>query len=410
MNEMSNSDKRAKPPCPHFGSCGGCQLQDLSYSAQLEQKAIRLREMLGTFTLPELQLHAPPPLGYRNRIRLTLREVEGALLAGYLGDPEDLNERSNPQFVPITQCSIAAPVLWRTAQAFLTLAADPQMKWLRSQTLTPDQLELFTTADESRVLLTLYLRTGQKTPLAKLAAELAAFCDSLCANVPELVGAGIAFLPLAARGRRIEQPRPGPTWGAPGVNYSIVLEPQIQKPEPFTYWVPRGAFFQANRFLLPELLAVVTQAAASRSTHTALAWDLYAGVGLFSQALARMFAKVTAVEIAEPAVTALLQKKVPNLQGVKATALDFLRAAVLQRDRPSCIVLDPPRSGLGTEVCALLSRIAAGALIYVSCSPHALAADLAPLIASGYSIAELHLFDLFPQTEHIETVVMLTRA
>ena len=109
------------------------------------------------------------------------------------------------------------------------------------------------------------------------------------------------------------------------------------------------------------------------------------------------------------AFTALAQTKLPNLHAVKAATLDFLRVAVTGRDRPDLIVLDPPRSGAGTEVCSLLARIAAPTLVYVSCSPEALSADLITLAASGYTLAEMHLFDLFPQTTHIETVAILTR-
>jgi len=415
----------ATPPCPHFGACGGCQLQDLAYAAQLERKAARLGELLADFTLPELQLHASPPLAYRNRIRLTLRRVDGQLRAGYLrtaapentlgapfiersamsGEDENQTNDASLNFVPITRCPIAAPLLWRTAEAFLALANGA--RWLSTPQLIADQLELFTTADESKLQLTLFLRTAQKNPPAKLAADFTALCESLRTQIPELTGAGIAFLPLATRSRRIEQPRPGPTWGSPGLTYT--LEPRTANPEPGpTYWVPRGAFFQVNRFLLPELVALVTNTAAS-SSDTTLAWDLYAGIGLFAKALARTYTSVTAVEIAEPAATALAQTKLPNLRAVKATTLDFLRAAVLQRERPSLIVLDPPRSGLGADVCDLLTRVAAPTLIYVSCSPQALAADLKALTANGYSVTQLHLFDLFPQTTHIEIVAILSR-
>jgi 23S rRNA (uracil1939-C5)-methyltransferase len=188
------------------------------------------------------------------------------------------------------------------------------------------------------------------------------------------------------------------------MNY-YVSQPATNNQQPATsFWVPRGAFFQINRFLLPELLEIVT---ANRSD--GLAFDLYAGVGLFSRALAAHFTQVTAVEIAEPAATALASTRLTNLRAIKATTLDFLRAAVLERDRPDLIVLDPPRSGAGLEVCALLARIAAPTLVYVSCSPETLPADLTTLTASGYTLAELHLFDLFPQTMHTETVTILTR-
>ena len=321
----------------------------------------------------------------------------------------------SPAFVPITQCPIAGPLLWHAAEVFLALTNANAALWL---SLNPDQLELFTNASESRLQLTLFLRATAKSLPQNLAATFTALCESLQAQLPQLAGAAIALLPLATRSRRTEVPKSGPAWGSPGLNYTVpLLEPPTVAPhpsnaEPVSYWVPRGAFFQINRFLLPELLALVT-ATANSSLATQLdpprahnkstqksAWDLYAGVGLFSRALARSFAHVTAVEIAEPAFTALAQNKLPNLRAVKATTLDFIRTAVLDRDRPELIVLDPPRTGLGPEVCALLVRIAAPALVYVSCSPQALTADLAALAASGYSVSQLHLFDLFPQTTH----------
>lgn len=411
MNE-SHLASATMPPCPHFGICGGCQLQDLAYPTQLERKARRLHELLGGFTLPEMQQHASPPLAYRNRIRLTLREVDGMLRAGYLGDPEDADKPGRDlKFVAITQCLIAAPLLWRAAEAFLNLANTTS--WLRLPQLVPDQLELFATADESRLQLTVFLRTAQKSAPAKLSTDFSALCEGLRVSIPELAGAGIALLPAAARSRRVEQPRTGPMWGAPGLNYAVVSrgkERMSGEEQPTSYWVPRGAFFQINRFLLPELVALVARVVSAALTQDALAWDLYAGVGLFSRVLAHTIGPVTAVEIAEPAAAALAQMKVANLRAVKATTLDFLRAQILQRERPSLIVLDPPRTGLGAEVCGLLVRIAAPVLVYVSCSPQALAVDLTNLIEAGYSIGELHLFDLFPQTEHIETVVVLKRA
>jgi 23S rRNA (uracil1939-C5)-methyltransferase len=73
-------------------------------------------------------------------------------------------------------------------------------------------------------------------------------------------------------------------------------------------------------------------------------------------------------------------------------------------------VVDPPRTGLGAEICSLLSEIAAPALVYVSCDPATLARDLRALIASGYQIQSITLADLFPQTFHLETVVQMRRA
>jgi 23S rRNA (uracil1939-C5)-methyltransferase len=95
-------------------------------------------------------------------------------------------------------------------------------------------------------------------------------------------------------------------------------------------------------------------------------------------------------------------------RSVTAIIVDYLRAAVLQRERPDLIVLDPPRAGAGVEVCQLLARIAPQQMVYVSCDPVTLARDLA-VLQSSYKIEALHLVDLFPQTYHQEAVVKLHR-
>ena len=434
---LTTDAERATPPCPHFGPCGGCQLQNLTYSTQLRRKANYLQSLLvpAIANPPNLQFHPSPPLGYRNRIRLTLSREAGQLRAGYLrtSDPDSPEpsaqyatatgpdepieasaSAARTTFLPITACPIAAPILWRTAEALLAHAAEDAGFWLRDPRHIPDQLELFTNADESRLNLTLSLRTNSRTLPDRIVQAFAASCDHLRAHIPALSGAGISLLPPASRkrSRRTEAPRPGPTWGQPGLNYTIQLTrseaTDEQAASTLGYWVPRTAFFQINRFLLPDLLSTVLRAANSAPKHQ-LAWDLYAGAGLFSRPLAARFAEVNAVEIAEAAATALTQTRLPNLSAAKVTTLDFLRAAILQRERPDLILLDPPRTGAGPEVCALLARIAAPVVIYVSCSPTHLAADLPILATAGYTATALHLFDLFPQTTHLETIAVLTR-
>jgi 23S rRNA (uracil1939-C5)-methyltransferase len=140
-----------------------------------------------------------------------------------------------------------------------------------------------------------------------------------------------------------------------------------------------------------------------------LAWDLFAGVGLFARRLAERFERVVAVESASTAIAALKE----NLSGtrataVKATTIEFLRGAA-KGERPDVIVVDPPRTGLGPETTELLGKIAAPVLVYVSCDPATLARDLRALVGADYAIERVTLADLFPQTFHLETVVRLRR-
>jgi 23S rRNA (uracil1939-C5)-methyltransferase len=170
------------------------------------------------------------------------------------------------------------------------------------------------------------------------------------------------------------------------------------------YRVDHGAFFQVNRWLVDALAECVTSALSGR-----LAWDLFAGVGLFARRLANSFERVVAIESASAATDGLTA----NLAGttgaaVRASTLEFLRSN-RTGERPDLVVVDPPRTGLGPEITALLGQIAAPVLVYVSCDPATLARDLRALLAGGYGIESVTLADLFPQTFHLETVVRLRR-
>ena len=119
-----------------------------------------------------------------------------------------------------------------------------------------------------------------------------------------------------------------------------------------------------------------------------VAWDLFAGVGLFARKLAESFARVVAVESA-PQATAALKGNLRGTAGsaVRASTLDFLRGGG-KGERPDLVVVDPPRTGLGGEITALLAEVAAAQLVYVSCDPATLARDLRALIATGYAIEQ----------------------
>ncbi|MGH9393834.1 MAG: class I SAM-dependent RNA methyltransferase [Terriglobales bacterium] len=173
---------------------------------------------------------------------------------------------------------------------------------------------------------------------------------------------------------------------------------------PHRYRVSPGAFFQVNRFLAPELVAAAT---ADASGTTAL--DLFSGVGLFALPLAQRFAQVEAVE-SDPAAVADLRH---NAAGERiavhaAEALDYMRQrAPVALD---LLVADPPRAGLGPDLVAAILAAGPRRLHLVSCDPATLGRDLGPLLAADYDLESLDLFDLFPQTAHIETVARLTHA
>lgn len=168
------------------------------------------------------------------------------------------------------------------------------------------------------------------------------------------------------------------------------------------YRVSPGAFFQANRFLIDELVRLATDGASGK-----LALDLYAGVGLFSAVLARNFAQVIAVEASQTSLADLQQNCAQEVKAVRATTERYLGQA--SGLHPDLVVADPPRGGLGENVVRSLARLDVPRITYVSCDPSTLARDLRAFVGLGYRIEQAHLIDLFPQTFHIESVFQLTR-
>jgi 23S rRNA (uracil1939-C5)-methyltransferase len=171
-----------------------------------------------------------------------------------------------------------------------------------------------------------------------------------------------------------------------------------------------------NRFLVEDLLQTMVGGAKG-----GYALDLYAGVGFFTLPLAKSFSKVISVDANLSATRDLRQ----NAETAGSSVIsenehteDFLKK---EQEKPDLVVLDPPRAGLGAEAAALLANLGAEEITYLSCDPATLARDLAVLTGSErkpepgvtavrkYEIAEVHLFDLFPQTFHIETLVRLRR-
>jgi 23S rRNA (uracil1939-C5)-methyltransferase len=218
----------------------------------------------------------------------------------------------------------------------------------------------------------------------------------------ERIGAvkGVELVEEGRAGERgqTQSPRTVAQWGEPFLAYHAAG---------FDYRVDHGAFFQVNRWLVDGLVDAVTA-----EKKGAVAWDLFAGVGLFARRLTESFARVIAVESAPPAVAAL-KENLHDTTGtaVSSAALDFLhRNQSNKGERPDLIVVDPPRTGLGAEITGLLVEVGAPELTYVSCDPATLARDLRALLASGYEIQSTTLADLFPQTFHLETVVHMRRS
>jgi 23S rRNA (uracil1939-C5)-methyltransferase len=303
------------------------------------------------------------------------------------------------ELLPVEECPISSPLinrgiaaLWRSGRAGQAVEGVREVEFFANSEAD---------GNETRLLLEFLC-----APEARRAA-VRAWAEELCAAMPEIAGV-VAF----------REPQRG------------VLEPLVAvgaseltyQTKNAAYRVSAGSFFQTNRFLINELVNIVT---AGRSGQLAL--DLYAGVGLFSTALARDVRHIISVESSQTAANDLQYNLPLTGKAVHAATEQYLaklgdngragrgalrEGAVLPPQlvhKPDLVVVDPPRGGLGDRAARLLADVDAPRITYVSCDPATLARDLVPLQASGYRVDQVHLVDLFPQTYHLESVLHLIR-
>ena len=363
--------ERVVADCRHFGACGGCHYQHAHYEAQLAYKLTILRETLeraGVSAPATIEVLAGNPWQYRNRIRVA---VDGAGRVGY-------RARRSHDLIPIAECPIAAPLLVKAA-----LDAGEILKTVQPAFRT-SEISLFVNADETEMLASIMVSESGSRGFDRVFNEWKE-------RIPALVGAEL-----------VEEGRAGT---APRVLAHVGESSLMYRAGGFDFRVDHGAFFQVNRWLIDDLCERVT---ADR--RGGLAWDLFAGVGLFAKKLAKNFERVVAVESAPMASDALKH----NLEGDAADSVIAETAAFLRMQskmpKPDLIVADPPRAGLGVETTSLLADVGAAAIVYVSCDPATLARDLRALLSSGYELSSVTLADLFPQTFHLESVVELRRS
>jgi 23S rRNA (uracil1939-C5)-methyltransferase len=380
---LEPSPQRMAPTCAYFTTCGGCDYQHIPYEAQLTYKAEILRETLrrlGKIDWPgDIKTHASEPWRYRNRAQWKVRSLSSTTSDSSAPDSDDnalgigYFRANSTSLCAVDDCPILSPVLLKTILSLRgALAAGALPAQLR-------EIEAFTPEDSAgnnaRVLLT---ATFAGFP-SRAAEHAAKFRDI----VPELES-----LLFHDPGRdRMELFGPGFIECAVGEH---------------KYRIGHFSFFQVNRFMIEELAREVTEVEAGGE----LALDLFAGVGLFTVPLAKRFKRVVAVESNPAAVRDLETNARGSIEIRTAEVEQFLQKF---KGTPDLVVLDPPRAGLAPGSAQRLAQIAPRRIAYVSCEPPTLARDLALLRDAGYEITTVDLFDLFPQTFHMETVVRLHR-
>ena len=378
------SPHRTEPHCPVFGKCGGCAAQHMDYETELSFKLARVNDALRRIGGLELRadsiIGADAREGYRNKAIYNF--APGPVCGFYRARSHDVIETP--------RCLLQPESFDRAAAALL-------------QWMTDTGMPAYDEASGAGTIRHLLLRRGTGGLLACIvsAGDVApSAADALRAACPELTGV------LVCRNSR-----PGNVvltddirvlWGEETVEQSLCGAR-------FTLSVQ--TFFQVNAAQAERLYTLAGEY-AEPAGKTVL--DLYCGAGTIGLSVARDAAKLIGSDIVPSAVENARKNAARN--GFKnaeyfcgdASAI----AERLARDglRPDVIITDPPRKGMAEPVLAAMRNMSPERIVYVSCDPATLARDLARLSAMGYTPQKCTAVDMFPQTGHVESVTLLTRA
>lgn len=375
---ITPSSDRSNPLCQHYEECGGCQLQHLEHSAQIQAKQANVLNQLKRFGEQEpLVIESPiqsEPWHYRRsaRIGLNILQKSDEAITGF-------RRRKSNKLLQITRC----PVLDLRAESIFTDLKETLNQLTNSKTYTHAEL-LF--GDESQSLL---LRCTKKPRQDDIAA-LTAFAQNKQFNLYLKTDVSqVTLLELSTN-----------SYSLPAENISLHFQP--------------GDFLQVNADVNRQMIRQAIEWLQLSKEDIVL--DLFCGLGNFTLPIARQVKQVTGIEGSDEMVKRATQNAIIN----DIDNASFFRADLSTDNQhqawlnSTCnkIILDPPRSGAYELLSQLLSKQSplAQEILYISCEPSALARDSKLLLEKGYQLSRFNVMDMFPHTSHVESMALFTKS
>jgi 23S rRNA (uracil1939-C5)-methyltransferase len=383
-----------EPSCPHYPHCIGCRLSHVPYPEQLLKKreivtgALAAYPSLVRTDVPSV-MAAPHRLGYRSRIKLVVRSTRGEIATG-------LYVPGTHRVIDISSCPVhprpVNQVLQYLKKKILELGIEPyderndsgQLRYL-------DFRYSFGQRELSVTLVTRHRDFPQGGALARSLSRKFSFINGVIQNV--------------------NQERSNVIWGD---HYRTISgrDTLLEQVGPLTLGFPAGVFSQANPSTAKRLYDMVVEMAALKSIETVL--DLYCGVGPISLYLSGSARLVWGIDDSALSIDTAKQNArrngISNCRFFEGDAAEKLAEAKKTLGEIDLIVLNPPRKGVQPAAMEATLAVRAPKLIYVSCNPNSLARDLDKLVGQHYRVRRLQPFDMFPQTEQVETVVLLEKS
>lgn len=390
---LTTSAYRHKPECPHYKKCGACQFMHIEYPFQLSMKkqiVIDALTRIGGFSNVSVNevIGAIQPFRYRNKSQFPVSCYKGKTVIGFY-------EKNSHNAVDMDDCLVSNEATSSILSLIRRFMEEKKITAYDESTHTGLVRHVFirNSGDRGQIMVVIVINGTTLPGLDKLIQTLKKQITNL-QSVYLNLNQEKTNLILGSENRLV--------YGTESIADTVLGKSFSISPE---------SFYQINCAQTQILYQKALAFADIKKTDTV--FDLYCGIGTISLCAAELAKKVIGVEYVEKAV--LDAEKNARLNDI--TNVDFYAGAaemivpelVSQGVRADKVILDPPRKGAQPEVLDAIVQAKPEKIVYVSCNPSTLARDLKHLSESGYYLCEVQPVDMFPQTSHVETVVLMSR-
>lgn len=381
------SKHRVTPTCPHFNQCGGCQMQHMSYSGQSEFKQRSIEKLMKPYGKVNEILTMEDPYYYRNKVHSTAsHDAKGKIITG-------IYEEYTHRVIPIEQCAIQD----KRADEIITSIREI-MKTYKMKPYDEDRREgflrhiLVKTGFVSNQIMVVLVVSSQVFPGKNN------FVSTLLKKHPD-----ITTIVMNINNRQT----------------SVVLgdAEKVLYGKGYIEDTLCGCVFQISPKSFYQVNPIQTEVLYSKAIHMAklkgneIVLDAYCGIGTISLIVSKKVKNVLGVELNKDAVKDAIKNakrnNISNARFYNDDAGDFMVALADQKQSIDTVFMDPPRSGSDEKFLSSLVKLMPKKVIYISCNPITQERDIKYLTEHGYKVEEIQPVDMFPQTYHVENIVML---
>jgi 23S rRNA (uracil1939-C5)-methyltransferase len=380
------SSQRVTPKCPIASACGGCQIQHFSVDEQARYKQAIVENLMKytakTDVVPLPIIQMDDPWRYRNKVQVPFgKDFQGKLIYGFY-------RAQTHNILPFADCMLQSTI----QNDVLKFIAD----FYNERNIFPETLRwvLLKRGIVSEEIMCVLITSGIELELKKELKEALLY----------------TFPPIKAIIQNVNTREDNVILGDEEINLSESSTIQDSLGD-YTFNISSKSFYQVNPIQAKVIYDKVIEFAQFKPTDIVM--DLYCGVGTIALYISKHVKEVLGVDVVAEAIEDAKQNaklnKVKNVSWYTADAGEIARTLHTEGKAIDIIIVDPPRKGLNSPTIEAIADISPRKVIYVSCDPGTLARDLALFQTKGYEVKIIQPVDMFPQTVHVETVVLLTR-